>query len=65
MAMCLSSPVGQKVTRQMPFSNAGNICANVELTIPKHSDVFVVSPNKFLVRPGTVRMLEQSLLLEL
>ncbi len=56
MAMCLSSPVGKRVSREFPFTNAGNICANVELTIPKHLDVFCVSPNKFQVRPGMVSM---------
>lgn len=54
MAMCLSSPVGKRVSREFPFTNAGNICANVELTIPKHLDVFSVTPDKFQVRPGMV-----------
>ena len=52
--MCLSSPVGKRVSRELPFTNAGNICANVELTIPKHLDVFTVTPYKFQVRPGMV-----------
>lgn len=56
MAMCLSSPVGKRVSREFPFTNAGNICANVELTIPKHLDVFSVTPDKFQVRPGMVSM---------
>ena len=55
MAMCLSSPVGKRVSREFPFTNAGNICANVELTIPKHLEVFSVTPDKFQVRPGMVR----------
>ena len=54
MAMCLSSSVGKKVSRQLPFSNAGSVSANVELTIPKYSDVFIAAPNKFQIRPGTV-----------
>ena len=58
MAMCLSSPVGKRGSREFPFTNAGNICANVELTIPKHVDVFSVTPAKFQVRPGMAVMVK-------
>ena len=54
MAMCLSTSVGKKVSREFPFTNAGNISAHVELTVPKHLDVFTVAPSKFIVKPGMV-----------
>ncbi|XP_046843108.1 centrosomal protein of 192 kDa-like [Xenia sp. Carnegie-2017] len=58
MAMCLSTSVGKKVTREFPFTNAGNISAHVELTVPKHLDVFTVAPNKFIVKPGMAVMVK-------
>eukprot|EP00794_Sanderia_malayensis_P019054 gene19054-20968_t len=51
-ALSLSTAEGQRVSRGIPFRNAGNISLSIELQISTFTDLFSVIPDKVFLLPG-------------
>ena len=50
----MSTVIGQRLSRAVPLRNAGNISLQIELKITAYPELFAVSPDKVLLKPGQV-----------
>ncbi|XP_065064819.1 uncharacterized protein LOC135691023 isoform X3 [Rhopilema esculentum] len=51
-AISISAQEGQRVSRGIPFRNAGNIFLEIHLQVSTFTDLFSVVPDKVLLAPG-------------
>ena len=53
-AISLSTTEGQRVSRGIPFRNAGNISLDIQLQVSTLTDLFSVVPERVKLSPGQV-----------